>query len=53
MTDLDVAIIGGGLSGLAVADHCARSGLSFRVFEARPRLGGRILSVDVPGGPAR
>lgn len=52
MTDLDVAIIGGGISGLAVAAGLTRAGRSVRVFEARDRLGGRIHSVDVPGGRA-
>ncbi len=46
----DVAIIGGGLSGLALADHLFRAGLDFQLFEARARLGGRIAVMDVPGG---
>ncbi|MCR9219797.1 MAG: FAD-dependent oxidoreductase [Alphaproteobacteria bacterium] len=42
--DDDIAIIGGGLSGLALADRLTREGLDLRLFEARDRLGGRILS---------
>jgi monoamine oxidase len=52
VTDFDVAIIGAGISGLAVADGLTRAGKSVRVFEARNRLGGRVMSVDVPGGRA-
>lgn len=40
----DIAIIGGGLSGLSLADHLARAGQDFQLFEARDRFGGRILS---------
>lgn len=39
---VDVAIVGGGLAGLALADHLHRSGRSFHLYEARSRLGGRI-----------
>ncbi len=42
---LDIAIIGGGLSGIALARSLRRQGRSVSLFEARPRLGGRILSV--------
>jgi monoamine oxidase len=41
---LEVAIVGGGLSGLALAYSLRGQGGSFALFEARPRLGGRILS---------
>lgn len=40
--ETEVAIIGGGLSGLAIAEAFSRQGRSFYVLEARPRLGGRI-----------
>lgn len=46
----DVAIIGGGLTGLALADRLHRSGVDVRLFEARPRLGGRIAVLDTPAG---
>ena len=54
---LDTAIIGGGLSGLALAHSLQQQGREFALFEARDRLGGRILSVPVDGmaldlGPA-
>ena len=42
---LDVAIVGGGLCGLALTRSLHRQGLSFALFEARQRLGGRILSI--------
>ncbi len=42
---LDVAIIGGGLSGLALARRLHQRGCDISVFEARDRLGGRILTV--------
>ena len=45
---LDTVIIGGGLCGLALARSLQQQGREFALFEARDRLGGRILSV--PGG---
>ena len=42
---LETAIIGGGLSGVALARALHRQGRDVALFEARPRLGGRILSV--------
>jgi squalene-associated FAD-dependent desaturase len=44
-----VAVVGGGLAGLAAA--CALSGSGFRVtlFERRPYLGGRASSYEHPG----
>lgn len=42
---LETAIIGGGLCGVALARSLDRQGRSFALFEARPRLGGRILTV--------
>jgi monoamine oxidase len=39
---LDLAIVGGGLSGLALARIAQSRGLSYRLFEARERFGGRI-----------
>jgi len=40
----DVAIIGGGLSGLSLAYQLEREGVDYVLLEARDRLGGRILS---------
>ncbi len=50
MTDLDtdIAIVGGGLSGLAIAEKMVARGQRVVVFEARDRVGGRILSVPGP-----
>lgn len=52
-------IVGGGLSGLAVARHLQRTGLDWQLLESRQRFGGRILSrasktggVPVDLGPA-
>lgn len=42
---LDTAIIGGGLCGVVLAGNLHRQGRSVALFEARERLGGRILTV--------
>jgi monoamine oxidase len=49
---LPVAIVGGGLAGLQAARLLHEAGIGFRIFEARDRLGGRILSTDAAGRPA-
>jgi monoamine oxidase len=41
---LESVIVGGGLCGLSLADTLHKTGQSFALFEARERLGGRILS---------
>jgi monoamine oxidase len=41
---LDVAIVGGGLCGLALATKLQHRGLHWQLFEARQRLGGRVLT---------
>lgn len=41
---LDIVIVGGGLSGLALAQQLCSAGRSIDLFEARNRFGGRILS---------
>lgn len=41
---LDTVIVGGGLCGLALASDLERQGRPYLLFEARSRLGGRILS---------
>ena len=40
-----VAIVGGGLAGLAAAEAAARHGLAVELFEARRQLGGRAGSL--------
>lgn len=40
----DILIIGGGLSGLALAYRLHQAGRDFQLIEARDRFGGRILS---------
>lgn len=42
---VDTLIIGGGLSGLSVANRLSAIGVDFHLIEARNRFGGRILSV--------
>jgi monoamine oxidase len=44
MEHLDIAVIGAGAAGLAAADELHRKGLTVAVFEARDRIGGRILT---------
>ena len=46
---LDTAIIGGGLCGVVLARSLRRQGRAVGLFEARERLGGRILSVASAG----
>ena len=46
---LDTAIVGGGLCGVALARNLFRQGRAVALFEARERLGGRILSVARTG----
>lgn len=49
MERVDVAIVGGGIAGLATAYDLWRRGVSARVFEASERAGGVILSEQVDG----
>lgn len=46
-----VAIIGGGIAGLTALWHLTRAGVDARLFEARTRLGGRMLTVRAKGVP--
>ena len=41
MEKVDVLIVGGGLSGLSLADMLADRGIDYKLIEARERLGGR------------
>jgi len=46
-----VAIVGGGIAGLSALWHLTRAGVDARLFEARTRLGGRMLTVRTKGMP--
>jgi len=43
-------IIGGGLSGLAIAEQLEQLGVDYQLLEARNRLGGRILTEYLSSG---
>lgn len=45
-----VAIVGGGIAGLSLALQLHAAGMPFQLFEARPRLGGRIAALTVGTG---
>jgi len=47
---LDIAIVGGGLCGLALAHSLQARGRDWRLFEARTRLGGRALTAQASDG---
>lgn len=46
---MDVVVVGAGLAGLTAAAELHRAGALVRVVEARPRLGGRTLTVTPDG----
>jgi monoamine oxidase len=46
----DIAIIGAGLSGLALARQLQAAGADYHLFDARARTGGRILSPALTTG---
>ncbi len=50
---MPVLIVGGGLAGLTAAYLLHHEGIGFELFEARERLGGRVVSVDASAKPAR
>ena len=43
-----VVVVGAGLAGLACADALERAGFRVTVFEARDRVGGRVLTIREP-----
>lgn len=50
MISTEVLIIGGGLAGLALADHFENTGIDYRLVEARARFGGRIKVLSSNAG---
>lgn len=44
-----VAVVGGGISGLAAADHLLRSGAEVVLLEGADRLGGKLRRAEVAG----
>jgi monoamine oxidase len=49
--DVDVVIVGAGAAGIAAARRCLCSGLTVGIVEARDRVGGRALTVQLRGHP--
>ena len=49
MDDVAVAVVGGGITGLAAAYELHRRGVSFVLLEGAPRLGGMIRTESVGG----
>ena len=50
--EIDVIVLGAGLSGLETALTLEENGLRVRVIEGRNRVGGRLFTLfDVPGNP--
>lgn len=47
-----VAIVGGGIAGLAALHHLREAGVDARLYEAAPRLGGRVFTQKGATGPA-
>ncbi|MEQ9399304.1 MAG: protoporphyrinogen oxidase [Longimicrobiales bacterium] len=53
-----IAVVGGGITGLALGWHLERLGMEYAVFEAQPRVGGVVRTGTVDGhvldrGPQR
>jgi monoamine oxidase len=48
---VDVLVLGAGAAGLAAARDLSQEGLRVTVIEARPRIGGRVLTVHDPRAP--
>ncbi|MFY4723029.1 FAD-dependent oxidoreductase [Streptomyces sp. LaBMicrA B280] len=47
--ELDVAVVGAGIAGLTAAHELRRAGLSVRVYEQLPHVGGRMRSLRHQG----
>src|SRR5687767_2113383 len=48
---VDVLVLGAGVAGLAAARELSRAGLTATILEARPRVGGRVLTWRDPLSP--
>jgi monoamine oxidase len=48
--EVDLAVVGAGLAGLAAARGAAAAGCSVHVLEARDRVGGRVLNEQIGDG---
>ena len=51
MMNDSVVIVGAGLSGLHAASLLTKHGITYRILEARERIGGRVLSIPEPDSP--
>jgi monoamine oxidase len=49
--DFDAAVIGAGFAGLSAARRLSEAGVSACVLEARDRVGGRVYTRTLDGGP--
>ncbi len=50
MSDIDVLVVGGGISGLAIATSLVHQGISVELWESSPRPGGKIEThIDIHG----
>ncbi len=49
MNEIDILVIGGGISGLSVAGWLAQAGVSVEVWEQETRPGGKIQSISTEG----
>jgi monoamine oxidase len=47
-----VAIVGGGIAGLTALHHLTQAGVDATLYEARPRIGGRMFTQRPAGGVA-